>query len=143
MRLFHWFSRRTKANHSREERNADYDPPDALGQLRCDLERLNDRLGTVDIAIKRHDDQLARHEACLQEHGQKLQTLEEKVAIPAGQPAALRQAARHAADSSLPFSQPLHAHPTQQFGIEQFTEQQKRLLAVFFKNKGQWRMALP
>lgn len=139
MRLFHWLSRRTKANRSREGRDADDGPPDALGRLRCDLERLHERLNTVDIALRRHDDQLVGHEARLQEHGQKLQTLEEKVAIPAGQSAALRQASRHAADNSLRFSpQPFQARPGQQFGIEQFTEQQKRLLAVFFQNKGQW-----
>ncbi len=105
--------------------------------MRTDIDQLLGRIGTIDITIKRHDDQLTAHEARLQEHGQRLQTLEQKVAIPAGQPVPTRQAVRRAADNDrFLFTQPAYASPAQQFDIEQFTEQQKRVLAVFFQNKG-------
>ena len=105
--------------------------------MRTDIDRLLGRVSTLDIAIKRHNDVLAAHETRLQEHAQRFQTLEQKVSIPVVQPTAFRQAGRHAAENSPRLStQTAHAGLAQQFDIEQFTEQQKRVLAVFFQNKG-------
>ena len=110
---------------------------EALTGMRTDIDQLLNRFGTIDITIKRHDDQLAEHAVRLQEHGQRFQTLEQKVAIPAMQPAATRQAVRRAADNDrCLFTQPAYASPAQHFDIEQFTEQEKRVLSVFFQNKG-------
>lgn len=110
---------------------------EALAGMRTDIDQLLGRIGTIDITIKRHDDQLTAHEARLQEHGHKLQTLEQKITVPAGQPVPTRRAVRRAADNDrFLFTQPAYASPAQQFDIEQFTEQQKRVLAVFFQNKG-------
>lgn len=110
---------------------------DAFASVRMDIDQLLGRVGTIDITIKRHDDQLAEHAVRLQEHGQRFQTLEQKVAIPAMQPAATRQAVRRAADNDrCLFTQPAYANPAQHFDIEQFTEQEKRVLSVFFQNKG-------
>jgi DNA-binding CsgD family transcriptional regulator len=98
---------------------------------------LLDRVGTIDIAIRRHEDMLTAHEARLQDHAQRFQTLEQRLATPPTQPMTFHQAGRHAAESSLHLSPlPAHASPAQQFDIERFTEQQKRVLAVFFQNKG-------
>jgi DNA-binding CsgD family transcriptional regulator len=105
--------------------------------MRTDIDRLLGRVSTLDIAIKRHNDVLAAHETRLQEHAQRFQTLEQKVAMPPTQPMTFRQASRHAAENSLCLSaQPAHAGTARQFDIDQFTEQQKRVLAVFFQNKG-------
>jgi DNA-binding CsgD family transcriptional regulator len=110
---------------------------EALTGLRIDINQLFGRVGTIDIAIKRHDDQLMTHEARLREHGDKLQTLEQKVTISLAQPMAFRQAGRHGPESMPRLSaHPAYASPARQFDIEQFTEQQKRVLAVFFQNKG-------
>jgi len=58
-------------------------------------------------------------------------------AMPPAQPMTFRQGSRHAAENSLCLSaQPAHAGTARQFDIDQFTEQQKRVLAVFFQNKG-------
>jgi DNA-binding NarL/FixJ family response regulator len=109
----------------------------ALTGMRTDIDQLLGRVSTIDIAIKRHNDVLVAHETRLQEHAQRFQTLEQKVSIPVVQPTAFRQAGRHAAENSPRLStQTAHASLAQQFDIEQFTEQQKRVLAVFFQNKG-------
>jgi DNA-binding CsgD family transcriptional regulator len=109
----------------------------ALTGMRTDIDQLLGRVSTIEIAIKRHNDVLAAHETRLQEHAQRFQTLEQKVSIPVVQPTAFRQAGRHAAENSPRLStQTPHASLAQQFDIERFTEQEKRVLAVFFQNKG-------
>jgi len=109
----------------------------ALTGMRTDIDQLLGRVSTIEIAIKRHNDVLAAHETRLQEHAQRFQTLEQKVSIAVVQPTAFRQAGWHAAENSPRLSpQTAHASLAQQFDIEQFTEQQKRVLAVFFQNKG-------
>lgn len=112
---------------------------ETLRSVQTDIDQLQSRVGTIDIAIKRHEDQLTAHETRLQEYAQRFQTLEQKVALPAVQPMTFREAGRHATENNARlFAQSAHAIPARQFDIEQFTEQQKRLLAVFFQNKGQW-----
>ena len=137
MRLFGLFGNRRRPNDNVAKGGSDASATDALVQLTADLERLNGRFSTVDIALKRHDNQLATHEACLREQMQTLQTLEQKVTNPPTSPMTFRAARRQReAAGSQVSSVAARPRPAQQFDIEQFTEQQKRLLAVFFQNKG-------
>jgi len=137
MRLLGLFGKRRRTNDSVTKGESDSTAMDALVQLTADLERVNGRFSTVDIALKRHDDQLATHDAILQEHTQTIQTLEQKVAVSLAPLTTFRQAGRQRADSGSHVSSgSAHPNPPQHFDIEQFTEQQKRLLAVFFQNKG-------
>ena len=109
----------------------------ALAGMRTAIDQLLGRVSTIDIAIKKHDDGLLAHETLLQEHRQKFQTLEQKIAATVAQPITSRPPMRQAVeDSSYPSAQPARVGRAQQFDIEQFTEQQKRVLAVFFQNKG-------
>jgi DNA-binding CsgD family transcriptional regulator len=75
----------------------------------------------------------------MQEHTQQLQSLEERIAIPPAPPMAFRQVGRRPLEGGarLP-AQSFPAGGAQQFDIERFTEQQKRVLAVFFQNKRTW-----
>jgi len=137
MRLFGWLGNRRRTNDNVTKNKSDATATGALVRLTADLQRLSGRLNTVDIALKRHDDRLARHEVRLQEHAQMFQTLEQKIAISPASPRTFRAAGRQReAVGSRVSSDAARPKPAQQFDIEQFTEQQKRLLAVFFQNKG-------
>jgi DNA-binding CsgD family transcriptional regulator len=128
---------RKRAAKGQESPSPDPVTREAFAGMRTDIDQLLGRVGTFDIAIKKHDDLLAVHEACLQEHRQRFQALEQKVAIPVVQPVTFRQAGRHGSESIPRLSaQPTQASLAQQFDIERFTEQEKRVLAVFFQNKG-------
>ena len=133
-----WFNLfRRKAAQGQESPDSDHETREAMGRMRTDIDLLLGRIGTIDLAVQKHDEQLLAHEACLQEHRQQLQTLEHRVAIPVVQPVTFRQAGRHATVHSPILSpQPAQAGPPQQFDMERFTEQEKRVLAVFFQNKG-------
>jgi hypothetical protein len=133
-----WFDLfRRRAAKGQPSPSPDAGTSDARTGMRTDIDQLLGRVGTIDIAIKRHEEQLAEHAARLQEHGGKIQSLEQKLTLPAGQPMTFREAGRRAAENRLRLAPvPAHASLPQQFEIEQFTEQQKRVLAVFFQNKG-------
>jgi DNA-binding CsgD family transcriptional regulator len=110
---------------------------EALAGMRTDIDQLLGRVGTIDIAIRRHDDQLTAHQACIEEHRQRFLTLEQKVTIPLAQPMALRHIVRHTPENNLCLSPHCTREtPVQHFDIGRFTEQEKRVLAVFFQNKG-------
>ena len=137
MRFFSLFRRKKKAAGARKNKTAVPKVSDTLRSMRTDIDLLLSRIGVADVAIKNHEEVLAAHDMRLQEHGQKLQTLEQKVTTPLAQHGVSRQAGRHGPESIPRLSaQPAHASPPQQFDIERFTEQQKRVLAVFFQNKG-------
>jgi hypothetical protein len=137
MGFFNLFRRRRKASIVRKNKGSARRVSETLRNIQTDMDQLLSRIGTVDVAIKNHEEVLAAHETRLQEHGQRFQTLEQKVTLPVVQPMTFRQAGRHATENNPRLSgPPTHASSTQQFDIEHFTEQQKRVLAVFFQNKG-------
>ncbi len=137
MGFFNLFRRKRKAVHRHQSKDPGSKTGQALRTLQTDLGQLLGRISTIDIAIKKHDDQLAEHAARLQEHGERLQTLEQRVTVTSTQPLMPRQLMRQAAENGLCASfQAGQASPPQQFDIERFTEQEKRVLAVFFQNKG-------
>jgi len=137
MGFFSLFRRRTRAAIHRKNKGSVSKVSETLRSVQTDIDQLLGRISTIDIAIKRHDDQLAEHVTRLQEHGEKLQTLEQRVTVTATQPLTPRPPLRPAVEnSSYASSLPAQAGPPQQFDIERFTEQEKRVLAVFFQNKG-------
>jgi DNA-binding CsgD family transcriptional regulator len=108
----------------------------AIDSMHARLDRLLGRIETIDIAIKGHHDRLDAHERRLQDHDQRFRNLEPKIATVVARPATFRQAGHHRAMlASSISSPPAHASLPQQFDIERFTEQQKRVLACFFQNK--------
>jgi hypothetical protein len=107
-----------------------------IEEMSSSVENLQSQIGTIHIAIKKQDDRLAEHEARLQEHGQNLQTLEQKIGVMATQPLTPRHLVRRGIEQDSCTSWPaLHSEPPQQLDINRFSEQEKRILAVFFQNK--------
>jgi len=137
MGFFNLFRRKRKAVHRHKSKDPGSETGQALRSVQIDIGQLRGRIDTIDIAIKKHDDQLAEHTARLQEHGERLQPLEQKVTVISAQPITSHQPTRQAVENgSYASAQPAQAGPPQQFDIERFTEQEKRVLAVFFQNKG-------
>jgi DNA-binding CsgD family transcriptional regulator len=133
MGFFSLFRRKRRAAMPRNNKVIAPKASETLRNMQTNIDQLHSRISTIDIAIKKHDDQLAEHTTRLQEHGEKLQTLEQTVTTTPTQPLTPRQLMRQAAENATPMTQ---AGPAQQFDIERFTEQEKRVLAVFFQNKG-------
>jgi len=110
----------------------------ALEKISSDVENLRAQVNTVNIALKKHDEELTEHRKLIQEHSERFEKLEIKVS-----PVQITPAVKEAAPTVRPIQTPyLSAAPTpatsyspQKFDINRFSEQQKRILAVFFQNQ--------
>lgn len=132
-----WLSRfRKRLGQTGHHANTETWTRQAIDTLQAHLDRLGGRIETIDIAIKGHNDRLDRHERRLDDHGRSLQTLEQKIASPKITPMTFgRPGLRYPDRAGTPLPA-AHANRPQQFDIQQFTEQQKHVLACFFQHKG-------
>lgn len=139
MGLFDLFrSKRAKANVSQEEHRrlvaAFYD-------LRTQVTNLDAQIATVHMALRRHEDDIAACKDLTARHEKTLTQLEQIVNTPSAQPAghtdrfpqhsvpAVKEAANASTVESAPYP------PARKLDIDRFSEQQKRLLAIFFQNR--------
>jgi len=107
--------------------------------MQADIEGLKNQAAVMGIAIKKHDDELAEHMRIIGQHSKVLENLEEKVS------ATIRIAPP--AKDNIPVMRPIEIiNPStspgrapigfdQRFDINRFSQQEKRILAVFFQNK--------
>jgi DNA-binding CsgD family transcriptional regulator len=102
---------------------------ESIRHVQGQIDLLNSHLSTIDFTLKTHDCQLAEHQTRLQAQGEKLQSLEQRVTSVAQAP---RLVARQTVESDRLIAQ---TGTGRQFDINRFTEQEKRILAVFFQNR--------
>lgn len=102
-----------------------------MSKLQMDIEILSDRLNTVDTLLQRHDKAIKGQWKVINSHSTKLAKLEEIAANPTIKPAteAANQFNRLIQATRQPFNQ------QDKFDINQFSQQEKKILAVFFQNK--------
>jgi len=139
--LFKATPRKPKTASSSQE---PYRPVDALSQVKARLRDLDAQMGTLHLVLRRHDEEIAACRDLADRQGQTLARLEEIVNTPPVPPAG------HAARPPVPAAGP-HLpqlplagvespgytpawNPARYLDIDRFSEQQKRLLAVFLQN---------
>lgn len=109
-----------------------------IEKISSDVENLKAQINTVNIALKKHDDQLTGHGKLIGQHSERFEKLEEKVntiqIVPAnvGMIPDIRPI-RIPNTSTTPA--PTARESAQKFDINRFSQQQKRILAVFFQNQ--------
>ncbi len=139
MGLFDRFrSKRTKAHVSPEEHRR---LAAAFCDLRTQVSNLDAQIATVHLALHRHEDDIAACKHLTDRHEKALTQLEQIVNTPPAQSAAyadrlpqrsvrpIAGAANPPAIDSAPYP------PARRLDIDRFSEQQKRMLAVFFQNR--------
>lgn len=139
MGLFDLFRpKRTKASVSQEEHRR---LAAAFYDLRTQVTNLDAQIGTVHLALHRHEDDIAACKDLTSRHEKALTQLEQIVNTPSAQPAgytgqfparsvgAIAGAANVSTVESAPYP------PARKLDIDRFSEQQKRLLAIFFQNR--------
>jgi hypothetical protein len=113
-------------------------PKQTLEKIESEIETCQTQLNTVNIVLQKHDDQLAEHKRRMDQHSEQFEKLEEKV-MAEQLPAPTRDILPALRPIDIPSSSttpaPLTSDSTQKFDINRFSEQQKRILAVFFQNQ--------
>lgn len=140
MRFFGIFKKRQKQKARRSPQTNRPHPKttEALKKTGSDITHLQGQIGTINIALKKHEDQLIDHERHLQEYGKGLENLEQKIGTLSSVSPTIAQACDppgvqvDQAQTCPPVALP----SAQKFDIDHFSEQEKRIIALFFQNKG-------
>ena len=109
----------------------------ALANVSDHVLTLNREIGTIHIALNQHENAITECRNLTDQHGKTLMQLEQLVN---SQPAEPISHLHHSIDMSLPppalsaAESAAHA-PARRLEVDRFSDQQKRLLAVFFQNK--------
>ena len=136
MGLFSIFRKKRKKQRKRSSNTSKKTKPD-INKIKGQIENIAGQISTINIALKKHNDQLAEHAQLINinTNGQKkLEQLVQSLQVSSS-------AQTYGPDSSSTENTtrpgPGQSTPpkTQKFDIDQFSEQEKRILAVFFQNK--------
>jgi hypothetical protein len=141
MGFFDIFRKKRKVKAGRKKRSRASLPKtkQAIEKIQTATESLQTQIGIIHIALKKHDDELSEHTRLISEHVRGLEKLEQMVStagitrpvkesIPATRPVQIVN------PSTVP--EPAATPSDRKFDINRFSEQEKRILAVFFHNKG-------
>jgi len=113
----------------------------AFEKARVDIDALQVQTQTTSTLLEQHSKELSEHKGIIEQHSARLSTLEQAVAVN-WQPTNLRLAWNSQAHRPDQASNPATAGTTgnlqspQKLDVNYFSEQEKRILAVFFQNQG-------
>ena len=141
MGLFNLFRKKRKIKIRRKKQNSKSSLKkrpnvEKIGIL---VEGLQAQINTVNIALKKHDDELTDHKKLISEHAEGLEKLEQKVSTvqinpPVKETIPIIRPVGIVNPSTAPVQ--TTSESAQKFDINRFSEQQKRILAVFFQDQG-------
>ena len=133
MGLFDIFKKKkkVKTRNKRWRKSATPKTREYLVKLRSDIENLQTQIGTIDIVLHKHDNEISEQTYIIKQHTQKLENLEQ---IATNQPIGPTK------KPIAPINRPpiLENTPqpkTQKFDIGTFSNQEQRILSVFFQNQ--------
>ena len=124
--------RKTRKNHSPKNK-------EEFNRLKSDLNNLRAQFGTVNILLKKHDEEITENSILLEKHVSRIEKLEE---IAAKQPTSptvsgINPANRPASTTELVSTpEPKGQFQSQKLEISRFSPQEKRILSLFFQNQG-------
>jgi len=140
MRLFSIFLRKKEAKQAEASRSENSGIESRFSEIREDIERLRGHVDTIHIAIRNHDDQLGKHREHLQKCDLDLEQLVQRVA----QTMRTERVGQETSSLSNEPENPILVPPLTsdnapcRLDIDQFTEQERRIMEAFFCNKDTW-----
>jgi DNA-binding CsgD family transcriptional regulator len=141
MGLFDIFKKKkkVKTRKKRQRKSSIPKTKEDIIKLSSDIKNLQSQIGTIDIVLHKHDDDITEHSILIARHSRNLEKLEQLVAkqpinppkfdsFPASRPIATI--------NPQPLSQTIPLQQAQKFSVNRFSPQEKRILSVFFQNTG-------
>jgi len=135
---FLWKKKKKKTRRKRQSRKSVHKSKQEINKIEAGIESLQVQIKTMHIALKKHDDELSEHTRLLGEHTKGLEKLEQIVNTAKIAPTIEEktQSNRPAAlINPLTVTKPPTEASSNKFDINCFSEQEKRILAVFFQNQ--------
>jgi hypothetical protein len=113
-------------------------PAPAVYDLRTHVRKLDAQIETIHIALRRHEEALTQCQNLTDQQGKTLARLENLVDhLSAPVPVyADRSVRRTWTPSGPPVAAPVGPAPIRQLDVNQFSPEERRLLSVFFQNRG-------
>lgn len=140
MGLFDFFrkKRKVKTKRKKRSRKSSFRAKPVIEKIKADIENLQGQVGTINIVLNKHNDELLEHTRLIDGHSKALEKLEQIVRkTPINSPAEEKAPANRPVAMINPptIPNPPTDNLDRKFDINRFSEQEKRILAVFFQNK--------
>jgi len=141
MGFFDLFRKKRKARPRmrRQSRTSAAKLKQSFEKARVDIDALQARTQTTNALLEQHSKELSEHKGIIEQHSVKLSTLEQAVNWqPSNRRLALNSQPNRPdqASNPLPAATPGNLPLPQKLDVDCFSEQEKRILAVFFQNQG-------
>lgn len=133
-----WKKKKKKLRRKKRSIKSDHKAKQDINKIETFIESLQVQIKTMHIALKKHDNELSEHTRLLAEHTKGLEKLEQIVTTVQIAPTIEEktQSSRSVAMiSPLTVTKPPTEASSNKFDINRFSEQEKRILAVFFQNQ--------
>jgi DNA-binding CsgD family transcriptional regulator len=140
MGLFDFFrkKRKVKVKRKKRSRKSPSKAKQTIKKTKVDIENLQTQMGTINIALNKHNDELLEHKRLINQHSRGLEKLEQIVTkrpispskedfVPPERPTVPIEPSP--ALENVPESQ------AQKFDIARFSGQERKILSVFFQNQ--------
>lgn len=133
MGLFSIFKKKRKTKIRKKNRCNRTTPKtrEYLAKLSSDIENLQAQIGTIDMVLHKHDNEISEQTHIIKTHVQKLEKLEQIATNPPIGPTKIPVASINQPPIMEDTSQP----QIQKFDIGTFSNQEQRILSVFFQNQ--------
>jgi len=140
MRLFSLFhrSRKQREGKTKQGRRPPSTTLDSARHVNSRFRNLETQITTVNICLKKHDDELAQCQALIGQHAEHITALENSQPVAQDtQPAEMTSIGDlcNASTSQTDPTDHLAPKSSPRLDLDRFTEQEKRILAVFFQNR--------
>jgi len=139
MRLFDFFRKKRKARPRRKRSSSRASKARKSVKVQSDIRNIQAQLKTVNILLDRHNEELLEHKKLIGDQSGKLEKLEQIVTSTKTTAALIQNSPppRPITMVNLPIkSQTPTEDSGQKLDIDRFSEQERRILSVFFQNPG-------
>ena len=130
--------RKKKTKRRKTRRSYSLKNKDEFNRLKSDFNNLKAQFGTVNILLKKHDEEITENSILLEKHVSRIEKLEELVAKqPTNSTISGINLANRPISTTEPVSTPQlkGQFESQKLDISRFSPQEKRILSVFFQNQ--------
>ncbi len=109
----------------------------ALSNVNDRIVSLDAEIGTIHMALNRHENSITECRNLTDQHGKAIMRLEQIVSSQPAEPVSHlnRSIGMPKTTPVLPAAEPTAFAPARRLDVDRFSDQQKRLLAVFFQNR--------